>query len=376
MNVKQIVSRNIINYSGWTTNRRIVVIESDDWGSIRMPSKVVYNKLLGQGISVDKCPYNKYDSLETKEDLINLFDVLNKYKDKNGNHPVVTANTVVANPDFKRIEESNFQKYFYKSFPEIYKEYPNCDNDLVLWNEGIKSKIFHPQFHGREHVNVSMWLRLLQENNPLYLKAFNNKMWGLGPSISGIKGVNIQAAFDCKNVDEIEFQKFNIKKGLNLFEEIFSFKSKSFIANNFIWDTSLENVLKEEGVLFIQGMKYQLLPRFENSVRLRKRHFLGSRNQLDQIYLIRNCEFEPTQHNNFDNVNKCLADIGNAFFWKKPAIVSSHRLNFIGSLDMKNREENLKGLDSLLKKIIQKWPDVEFMNTEELGNLINDDTKK
>ena len=30
--------RNLSNLPGWRTSRKIVVIESDDWGTIRMPS--------------------------------------------------------------------------------------------------------------------------------------------------------------------------------------------------------------------------------------------------------------------------------------------------------------------------------------------------
>ena len=35
--VKSLITSKIINIPGWTTNRKIIVIESDDWGSIRMP---------------------------------------------------------------------------------------------------------------------------------------------------------------------------------------------------------------------------------------------------------------------------------------------------------------------------------------------------
>ena len=34
----------------------------------------------------------------------------------------------------------------------------------------------------------------------------------------------------------------------------------------------------------------------------------------------------------FDNVKHCLSQIDNAFFWKKPAIITSHRLNYIVSI--------------------------------------------
>lgn len=55
--LKQRVKDTIYKWRGWKTSRKIIVIESDDWGSIRMPSKEVYNSLLKQGIRVDKDDY-------------------------------------------------------------------------------------------------------------------------------------------------------------------------------------------------------------------------------------------------------------------------------------------------------------------------------
>ncbi len=90
------ISRNLRNYKGWTTRRKIVVIESDDWGSIRMPSKEVYQNILNTGIPIDKSPYCRYDSLATVEDLEALFTILEKFRDSNNNHPVITANALMA----------------------------------------------------------------------------------------------------------------------------------------------------------------------------------------------------------------------------------------------------------------------------------------
>ena len=64
------IVRILANLPGWCTNRKIVVIESDDWGSIRMPSEFAYSNLLNKGIDVDKSYlYDTLDSLEKKEDL-------------------------------------------------------------------------------------------------------------------------------------------------------------------------------------------------------------------------------------------------------------------------------------------------------------------
>ena len=96
------------NLRGWRTNRKIVVFESDDWGSIRMPSREVYEKCLKAGYPVDRNAYERFDSLESNEDLELLFETLSKFKDQHGNHPVITANCLVVNPDFKKIRESGY----------------------------------------------------------------------------------------------------------------------------------------------------------------------------------------------------------------------------------------------------------------------------
>ena len=109
--------------------------------------------------------------------------------------------------------------------------------------------------------------------------------------------------------------------------------------------------------------------KFKTNVR-----FLGQKNSLNQRYITRNCFFEPSSPGNMNAdewINLCIKEIEIAFRWNKPAIISSHRVNFVGHLDPKNRDIGLKSLDTLLNKITKKWPNVEFLTTVELGDLIN-----
>lgn len=359
--LKQTIISSLINYKGFKTKRKIVVFESDDWGSIRMPSVEVFNKLKKAGIPVEKSSYCKFDSLESNTDLEMLFEVLMCFKDEHGNHPIITANTVVANPDFEKIKASEFNEYHYEPFTETLTKYPNHNKVFDYYKLGIKEGIFFPQFHGREHVNVVMWLNLLKENNPDFLLAFENNMWGLSNDIFPKFGKSIQATFDSNNH---VFLENSIQSGLALFEQLFGYKSESFIANNFIWDSNLNNILNQNGVKHLQGMKYQLLPLNELNSRKKIRHFQGEKNSYLQTYSIRNCGFELTE--NAYGIKKTLADISNAFFWNKPAIISTHRLNFMGELNEKNRKENLLLFKTLLYEILKKWSNVEFMNTIQL----------
>jgi hypothetical protein len=368
--IKTNLRTNLINAKGWKTKRKIVVFESDDWGAIRLPdiSKIEqYRKLYPQTSN----PYLKYDSLASSEDLNNLFSVLTAFKDKDGNHPIFTFNTVVANPDFKKIKESNFQEYYYEPFTETLKTYSSHSNAFSIWKEAINGKLMTPQFHGREHVNVPIWLNELRNGNKEFLQAFELGTWST--TTNNISGVNPQASLDWAGYCPVEYQESFIKEGLSLFEEIFGFKSITMIPNNYILGTELHEIIKQNGVEFIQGMKYQKLPIGTNLSKKRKliRRTLGSKNEVGLKYLVRNCKFEPSQtFQNFDDINHCLFEIKNAFLWNKPAIIDTHRINYIGVYNQINRDVNLEKLKKLLQIILIKWPDVEFMSSNKLAEII------
>ncbi len=144
-----------INLRGPRLGRKIVVFESDDWGNIRMPNKAMQDELAAKGFPFEKRHYERVDSIAREDDLEALFSLLHRFEDKNGRHPVITAMTVMANPDFEKIRESEFASYSYRSLKDVLQDYSKGANSIFnLWQEGIKEQVFFPQFHGGEHINV------------------------------------------------------------------------------------------------------------------------------------------------------------------------------------------------------------------------------
>jgi len=369
-NLKNRVRAHLINYKGWSTKRKIVVFESDDWGAIRLPdiTKIEeYRKRYPQTNN----PYLKYDSLASEDDLNVLFSLISDCKDNFGNHPKLTFNTVVANPDFKKIKESGFKQYYYEPFTETLKRFSNHSQSFNLWKNAIDEKLMYPQFHGREHVNVPLWLEELRNGNQELLDAFDLGTWSVPENKSSI--INLQASLDWIKEQPFTYQKDFLEEGLKEFQTVFGFCSKTIIPNNYIFDPNLNTILKENGIKGVQGMKYQKLPlgNSSNGKREMIRRYVGDKNEAGLFYLVRNCVFEPSQtSDNYDDVSMCLQNIDNAFFWNKPAIIDTHRLNYIGSYDEKNRDISLNKLRILLKKILKKWHDVEFMTSNELLDII------
>mgnify|MGYP003819824005 FL=1 len=365
--------RYISNIPGWRTNRKIIVIESDDWGSIRMPSLNVFGKLQKQGIDLisgGAYRYNSYDTLAKSTDLAALFEVLNQYKDRNGNKAKFTAVSVVANPDFKKIRESDFSHYYYEPFTETLKKYYGDDSSYLLWKEGISEGVFCPQFHGREHLNVPLWLRNLQHQDEETLLAFSYELWGFNRKSSISKELSYQAAFDLLNPDDMNYLASIIKDGLNLFEKLFGYRAEYFVPPNGPINNNLNEVSAREGIKYRSTSKIQYEPLGHGRYR-RIFHYLGQKNKYGQTYITRNSFFEPSE-NGKDWIDSCLNDIKIAFLLHKPAIISSHRVNYIGSLKESNRKNGLTKLSILLKSILKYWPDVQFMTTTELGEYIRE----
>lgn len=354
---------------GWHTTRHLVIFESDDWGSIRMPSISAFRKLEKQGLdlrSADAERYNLNDSLETSSDLENLFEVLSGARDKNNNNAVFTPVTIVANPDFKKIKETGFREYYYEPFTLTYKRFRGCENSFELLKEGIRKKIFVPQMHGREHLNVTAWMKALQSGETNTLHAFEEGLWGFVPANFPV--IDYQAAYLLNDKKDMSVLKSIITEGIKLFKDLFGFKPVYFVPPNGHFNNALNETLSQNEIQFRSVAQIQRESLGAGRSR-RVYHYLGQKDQGIK-YITRNCIFEPGKPN-IDWVDRCLKDIKFAFSMYKPAIISSHRVNYIGALNPANRDQGLKDLAELLRLILKTWPYAEFMSTAQLGALIN-----
>ena len=373
MHLKQTLRKSYVNFRGWSTKKKYLIIESDDWGSIRMPSKKAYDILLKKGVSVSKSNYTKYDCLESNQDIENLFETLTSIKDSNGKPAVITANALVANPDFDKIEKSNKKEYYFEEISETYLSYPNHDNVLKMWRDiGIKENLLFPQFHGREHFNVNKWMKainagIIQEN-----LAFENcVLLGLGDK--GIEKnvrdkLQYMAALECDNEEEKKQVEIITAEGLSLFNKTFGFDSTSFVATASVRGNHIDKVLSDNGVKFHQCGQ-QFIP-LGNGKTKKVNKYWGDKNKYGQIYWRRNATFEPSRNQNLDSIDSCLAEIEIAFRFGKPAVINTHRVNFSGGISEKNRDLTLFKLKELLKKVVSKWPDVQFINSAQLGKVL------
>ncbi len=367
---RQRINSYIKNGLGFSTKRRIVVIESDDWGSIRMPSRDTFDLLKAKGIINAKNRYDNYDTLANKTDLEELFEVIHSVKDINGNGAKFTPISVLANPDFQRIKGSDFKTYYYELFTD--RLLKNSEQEvLYLWKEGIRGGYFVPQYHGREHLNVSKWMRALKNGHEHTLEAFEHGVYGITFDSGHIKEDNYLAAYDFSDSKEIESLKEITSDGLRQFESIFGFKANYFVPPNGPLSSQLHSHLYECGIKGLQTARIIYKEPIGNGLVRKKLRYFGKKTGFgNQMFTLRNAIFEPNEIVGIDWKDKCLSDIELAFRFNKPVVISSHRVNYIGRLVPQNRYKSLLQLKDLLKTIMNKWPNVEFMTSGELMELM------
>ena len=355
------------SHMDFRTDRKILVLESDDWGSVRMSSRKSWEALKAMGYAVDKRPYERYDALETNSDVECLAGVLLKYTDHHGHHPVITANYLTANPDFEAIRINGFSEYVSEPIETTYCNYPASGKVINMMKDGLKEGVFMPQCHGREHLNVCSWMEALRRRDKDVLMAFSHNMCGISPKGDATRGNSYVVALRSRTADEARYVESAVKTALAEFRKLWGYSSISFVAPNYTWNDRIENILVQNGVEIMQTSRIQRKSSTEDYRYL----YSGKASSSGLVYSIRNCQFEPsTSRRPDDEADSCLKQINQAFCQHKIAVVSTHRINYVSAIDGSNRENNLKRLDYLISEVLRRYPEVEFMSSRDLREIL------
>lgn len=332
------------------TNKKIVVIESDDWGLAMAPSAEAIEwaaKTYGRN------KFSRYttDALETTDDLELLYALLSDYKTKFENPPVITANFITHNLIYGNDCQINFAP--------ITKTI-KTDNEALYnyYMDGMKQNFIRPQLHGYSHYNLSKILStaLTQQEIENYKQEFFFVETTLHDSKRKYEG---ECSVSNKNY-EVQFAQAQ-----QVFSDMFGYYSASFIPPRYIIDKECLPILEQHHIKYLQagnglvnteGRKYKV-PFF----RKYKNIFWG----------IRNCRLDPHPEYNFDAAF-CIKSIEKAFERRVPAIIDFHRVNFSGTFNTEQRQKTISELKKVFDYLYEKHPDSIFTSSDKVMEVIDD----
>ncbi|WP_421947809.1 hypothetical protein [Phaeodactylibacter xiamenensis] len=360
------------NIPGWRTKRKLILFAVDDYGTVRLHSKLARLQLDKAGLPVNS-RFDALDTLETREDLEMLYETLSSVKDRNSNTAVFTPYALPCNIDFEQIKEDNYQGYRYEPLPTTYNKlstlHPQSyEGAWALWQEGITQGFLHPQFHGREHLNLKVFEEKLQRRDHDIMNALENRSY-TSIQQKDYPTIGWSAAFSFAQIEELKLFPEVLHFGLEAFNSVFGYRAIAFTPPAQQFHPSLNIALWKNGIQAIdRPLTYKQHLGDGKYKRVLSRTHCNK--NTGKVTITRNVVFEPTEERGLDWVNFTLKQIEAAFRWNKPAIISSHRVNFCGHIDPKNRVQGLAALRTLLKKIVERWPDVEFVSVAELVQQI------
>jgi len=335
----------------------VLVISSDDWGDV-------------------------LSSRESPADLDDLAAVLRRFRDRYGNHPVVTAYVNPAKPDFARIAESGFKEY---SWRFRYDDEPEM---VEKWKSLSAEGLVEMQFHGREHVNVALWLAALRDDVPGFREQFRlgripyvhdavyQSRLALDKRFGFLFRSYIDATMDPPRSLPLGVQAEMVRSGVELMREHFGAAPSVAVPPGHVWDVNTLEAYRAAGIAFFEVPEMPVtavgryLERIANAgiVRWQSRpHGVGA--------LIRNCIFEPGWQE-ANRLQAAIAARGAAAKARElmslgiPVVVGTHAVHYTG--DVRKRDANLAGLATLIDEVQRAYPDVAFLSASQLAAYMYD----
>lgn len=354
---------------GWKSNKQIIVLESDDWGSERFPNIETIKKFTENGYNLKKCGFSRFDCLELNDDVILLLEMFDKLNHQYSKNIKITLLCNTANPDISLIDPNDINSFKSISVKDKISSESNRNNILKYQLEGYRKGIFDLQYHGRQHIYSNRWMRDLvaQKNDTLF--AFNNNVWGISKSYTKSPILDYRASYDIDIQSDIISHHNELELGLNEFYNSFGFFPVYFVAPNGHLPLISEKYLYNRGIKYINLAKVQSLHKYESYFKLRV-NWMGKIQNSKLITITRNVGFEPISPVS-GSIDRAIQKIALSFKFNNPVVISTHRANYVSGISELNRKNGLLKLNKLLISIMKLWPDVIFLTSPELGEVIS-----
>jgi hypothetical protein len=328
--------------------RPIVVIESDDWGRVGLPSLQSLERLQAIGVPIGLSPWDFY-GLESEDDVIRLGDKLSEFRDGDGRPACVTANFVMANADLERMRQENFQAFRWISLDVGFPK-PWRDTLLPAYCRNIDRGLFYPGLHGFTHFNVSAMMKLLTEISSRGDRMRQLACYGVPYLASLTPECNFALVERQSGVERFltEADQENwIEAGVSTFTRAFGRRPMTTSAPGYRTNGRTLQIWHRYGFEAAQFVGQSGISA------------LGS-----MVILERNVAFEPALSDAPD-VEKAIEAASRAVECGFPIIVCSHSINYISRF-LGYAEEGRCYLGELLERLLKAFPNLRFASDDDI----------
>jgi len=353
---------------------RAIAFQSDDWGLAGfVPEAAALADLERPALQAGRFPTVYWQStLEDSAAVAGLADLLSRYRGRDGLPPVWQANYILSSLTLDARAgggEDAERRWVQHDLPDLPPGYARPG----LWSAvgaAIERGVWRPEFHGTFHYDPQRrreaslrneTARVATERGVIVFPG-SARAWELGPW----RPLEVLAA-------ELDHSR-------QVFRRLFGRDPVSVIAPDYVWDHRCEDLWDSRGLRVIQAKREQRHARWLHLgllgrvLKVTDRAWARLRFPA-RTYLERNCDLEAVQASSWQaRVQTCLREILAAFDRREPAIVESHRVNFVHT-SCEVASIGFQALEALFDRLQESRDDgFIFLTDSELAQLARNGT--
>jgi len=338
-----------------------VVLESDDWGLCAWSPDEQAHRVLAD-TPVFRSPTGlRYgtSTLESADDVRLLVESLSVFRGSDGFPPVWQANTVMAAPDYSRLQPPGFET---DALPLVdLPQTPSRWRRPRLWEQVTFARLsgmWWPELHGLHHLPERAWLEALRRGASDARRAFEQQ--------SPVCGA-VQASSEYDSSEPAAVRARNLEQAVERFTRLMGRAPSSMCPPDYRWDEQLESDAERLKLTTLQGKAEQHGARWPRLRRLLQSHTWPWRSG-ERFYLPPRISFEPIAREPAIGTLAAHHAVRDAWGRGQPAILSSHRVNY-AQLDPEASETGRAALRELLARVCRDG--AVFLTDFEVRQLVD-----
>ncbi|WP_426416968.1 hypothetical protein [Aestuariirhabdus sp. LZHN29] len=238
---------------------------------------------------------------------------------------------------------------------------PESQKTLISLLEVQREGLMPLQLHGRLHFNTDCLQSYMDSQFKDETRAENNPV-ELGKSIPiEVFPAEVQSRW-CSAESDAERQAMD---EVLEHKDVFGMMPSVAVPPTFVWNDEVEAGWLKGGITTLMTPGHRSVERDgDHFVRDRRDIANGDLTASGLLCLVRNGYFEPYKG---VGVNQCLQMVEHAIACGRPAIIETHRWNYIHP-DLSVRERCYSELASLLRIVVERYPAVASVSSEVLAD--------
>src|SRR5438067_7248090 len=310
----------------------VLILESDDWG---------------------------YGPVEQAQRLDRFVELLARFRDSRGSHPVMTLGVVLAGPDTDRIRADGCGTYHRVTLAD-----PRLTPVREAMLRGAARGVFALQLHGMEHYWPAclMHAALTDEKLRDWLTRSGFPCTEALPSPLQSRWIDV-STLPSKPLPVDEAAAAATDE-MQTFAAVFGAAPKVVVPATFVWTDAVESAWADAGarVVVTPGLRNESRGAAGRVVAGEQTYFNAAKGPHGVLYIVRDCYFEPSLGHTHRSGIQAMQRNTRA---GRPTLLAIHRVNFIP--EERRTHRAFEEVTLLLEAACVQFSDIQFMDTAELA---------